>query len=206
MAYPRNHLRLVVSGTLYGSEQFAYGVNLIRTTDGAAAPTTVPAAVLTAVETYHQAASTAPALVNLIKLNEIGVDGKYIRQSTVLHDYGTTPKAGGGAASRGRFYLPIPNVGSALGGDGRVTVVERDNQRTFATTFISSLNAAVPGWSVGVVSDVGVGRERTVRNVRVGRVLDTMRSRRTSLVEDYSVGPEVGGYVATDFGGGGGGF
>jgi hypothetical protein len=49
----------------------------------------------------------------------------------------------------------------------------------------------VAGWQVGIVSNIGAGAERAVTGVRVGQALDTIRSRRENVPEDYLYGPRV---------------
>src|SRR5829696_1180948 len=133
MTYSRQFLRLVVSGTLYQREGFSWGLSLISNGTGVGpAPTGISTGVRTAIETFHNATSSAPAKLSLIKLNLIGTNGRYVNPTTVLHDYGTSPisPTGGvlhapqialavtlqsgvarGRAKAGRFYIPSPRFG-----------------------------------------------------------------------------------------------
>lgn len=147
------------------------------------------------------------------KLNRIGVDGKYMEDFTREHTY-ATPVAGGvagpipaqialaitlrtaaerGRASKGRFYVPVPSVISTLGTDGRVTVAQGQQQANAARSLIQALNTALNGVThggfsdvrAGVVSKEGTGTQHLVITTSCGRVPDTIRSRRSKLVEDH---------------------
>lgn len=97
--------------------------------------------------------------------------------------------AGGPRGGRfGRFYLPM--LASSIDSSGRYSANTAStlcaNVRTALTAVNTALTTAV-GSDVELVvaSGRGDGENRPVRLVKVGRVPDTMRSRRTSLVEDY---------------------
>lgn len=209
MAYPRPFLRLVASGTLYAVESWSWSLSLIPNFDNTpTAPEEVPADVIAAVQTFHTSAGIgSDARLNTVKLNMIGTDGRYVDQdTTVLHDYplpgiaGTGPSglvpqiawavtlrtaATRGLAHAGRFYIPVPAVSVAEGGVvGTAAAIALADD---AATLVNDLNAALPSWRVGVVSDVRTGAARQVTRVEVGRVLDTVRSRRTNLPENYQV-------------------
>lgn len=204
MAYAEPFLRLVVSGSLFGVERFSYGMSLVTSFNNPPLdePTEVPQAIIDALSAFHNTANFPIACaLDTIKLNLIGEDGRYVNQDTVLYEYetpvigtaSTAPPAqvawavtlgtaaSRGLASRGRFFLPTPTV--AIGADGRVSesaALARANQ---VAQLVADITAAVPGFSVGVVSNVGAGARRPVTHVEMGRVLDTMRSRRRSLDE-----------------------
>lgn len=218
MTYAAPFLRLVLSGTLHTVEGFSFGVSLISDGSGVEAPAEVPAGVVTAAQTLMTGAIISGAAdLDTIKLNLIGTDGRYAGDNTVMHEF--APPVGGtytatnapqvaiavsldtaarrGLATRGRFYLPTPVP--VVKEDGRIDAASATAFATAATTFLQSVSAALPGWIPGVVSNVGAGAQRPVTNVRVGRVYDTIRSRRTSLPEDYVTGPTIFGGGAGDF-------
>lgn len=88
-----------------------------------------------------------------------------------------------GRASHGRIYPPSGRF--MPDSDGRVPVATANNAAGSAATLIRDLNAVVAGAgtaSVVVFSNVGQLVEN-VQSVRCGRVVDTMRSRRSSLDE-----------------------
>jgi hypothetical protein len=153
--------------------------------------------------------SDAASLATL-KLNEIGTDGRYTRQETVFYDYPTPIKGAGsnhpapqvalavslrtpirrGRAARGRFYLPLPNVpvGGVGGADLYPGTISATNQGEYligVRNLCQAINDAVDGYTIGVTSDIGPGTEQPVTHVAVGRVYDTIRSRREKFVEEH---------------------
>jgi hypothetical protein len=86
-----------------------------------------------------------------------------------------------GRASKGRFYLP-PAVRS-LGIDGRLAIADADAIETSARTWLGAINGTAQVSNVAVMSKLGDGTTHDVTAVGVGRVVDTMRSRRRSLLE-----------------------
>lgn len=224
MTYPANFLRLAVTGPLHTTESFTYTLSFMRTVSGTAAPTSVPAGVRSAVETFHAAVSSSAAKIQRIKLNEIGPAGKYVSPQTVEHDYAGSPFAGTGAvsnppqialavtlrtavdrgrASSGRFFIPSPLAGVLA--DGTLAPAFASTVLGHVNTFLGSMHTALPGYRVCVASNVGTGTIREVDHVEVGRVLDTIRSRRAKLPEAYVAGTQLSGY-SSGFSGGGGGF
>lgn len=208
MVYANPFLRLVGSGTLYsGQEQFSFGLSLIRNIPGQNAPTSVPAGVITAFTDLWATNTliTTATKLSTIKLNEIGTNGKYLADTTVYHDF-LTPLPGTvatnvppqialaislvtararGRAHAGRFYLPCPGIGvSAV--TGVLSVADQNKYRDACVTFLNKINLSVPGFQVGVTSDLGTGREEEVTAVRVGQAMDTIRSRRSKMPENYS--------------------
>ena len=106
--------------------------------------------------------------------------------------------AASGPTGRGRFFVPSPQIGT-LGADLRLATPVQQDFVTFCTAFVAAVNtaaAAVAGGSLGRVvvpsgGSVSQGiapANRPVTQVRVGRVVDTMRSRRNALLEAYVVG------------------
>lgn len=156
-------------------------------------------------------------------MNLIGTDGRYVDKFGTVEHVLTTPAAGGGGAqyppqvaaavtletnasrglaSKGRFYVPSP-VGSFETGPGLFSISAAANLAIRATTLVEDLNEELEGWTVAVVSGTRTGAARLVNRVSVGRVLDTIRSRRTSLVEDRQAGADI---AVPAFEGGGGSF
>lgn len=214
MVYPGNFIRLVASGTLYGAETFSFGLSIIPnfTSIDDPDPADYIDDVATAVGTYFNTVGVDnSASLTLLKLNMIGPNGRYVSDDeTVQYEYDPPVTGNGsgnpapqvalaislmtdrarGRAHMGRFYLPVPSA--PLAEDGRITVALATLFATGTTTLLDNINAAMPtNWDVGVASDVGTGAFEPVRRVRVGRVLDTIRSRRRSLDEAYVVGPDL---------------
>ena len=78
-----------------------------------------------------------------------------------------------------------PSAFATVSTDGRMTASNALGMANGVKTLITSLNSryALVG-RVGVASNAGTGRFEHVTRVSVGRVIDTMRSRRSTQVED----------------------
>jgi hypothetical protein len=208
--FDSEHLYLQWGGTLPGSEEWSCGVRIASTTPGAFVgwSSGMETAMAAALATFHASADAqiAPsAVLTFMKLNDIGVDGRYLQPITHEHIFANI--AGGGTAAktppnqvacavslltavsrgpahRGRFYMPLPTVTPY--GDGGFDPTQRDSIVTAATTLLTALNAADAGHKVAVFSrKSGAAAHRLVTSIKVGRVLDTQRRRRSSLVEAY---------------------
>lgn len=146
---------------------------------------------------------SASAQLTSIKLNRIGTDGLY--EDTEAKEYVLSPAIpGGGAAGlipqlsivttfrggdeRGRagkgrmFWPPVNGYNNALDATGHISESTATNIGLGAVTLIRAINAAYLDAElaalVGIASSVGTGRFQPVARVTVGRVVDTMRSRR----------------------------
>lgn len=90
-----------------------------------------------------------------------------------------------GPTGKGRIYLPLPIL--AVGGDGTVGQGTMDTVGLAVAAFVKNINNVPgidrPGTQVVVASSKGYNSP--VIGVRVGRVLDTIRSRRSQLDEVY---------------------
>lgn len=86
-----------------------------------------------------------------------------------------------GRAHAGRFYLPPAFF--AVAGDGRILATDADAIEAAARTWLLAINATAQVRAVQVMSKLGTGTSTDVTAVGVGRVIDTMRSRRRSLAE-----------------------
>ncbi len=93
-----------------------------------------------------------------------------------------------GPSSRGRFYLPLPVYSADT--DGRLDAASVNTMRTAAVAFLDAVNLAASNATplssrkVGILSRNGTNPQ--VTGVRVGKVPDTMRSRRRSMLEEHS--------------------
>jgi hypothetical protein len=157
---------------------------------------------------YHQNANliiSQKARLSSVKLNHIGVDGRYTETATnevILADLpgngplnpvhpnqialaiSLTTGYSRGPAHRGRFYLPLPSY--SLTPEGSIAPANAELAAQETQTFIDGLNAVNEGWQVAVFSrKLGAPAIRPVTGVEVGRVYDTQRRRRRSLIEDY---------------------
>lgn len=155
------------------------------------------------------------APLTYVKVNRIGTDGRYMDPESMTHVY-PTPIPGGGAgtgvapqiaivaslktdferglASKGRMYLPPATGFINPSSDGRATTLSAERVAGSVSTLINRVNTDFEtvnggdfGGTVAIISDKGAGAFHFVTSVVVGRVLDTMRSRRSSLDEDYQL-------------------
>jgi hypothetical protein len=216
------HLRLTMSGEVRPFpgqviERFAFRLNLSDPPGLPGDPNYVEGRLADyaadAVAFFARAASNISALCFLteVKLARIGIDGKYV-SDPLIAEVNQAGGAGGGITNplqvahaitletdgrgstrRGRFYLPLPASGVGAS-DGLVPNPVRDNVLQSCQTFLQDLNN-VPGLEgnaprVTIASSKGYNTD--VTGVRVGRVYDTIRSRRRSLDESYSAILAVG--------------
>lgn len=96
-----------------------------------------------------------------------------------------------GASGRGRFYIPLPSMNLSVA-DLTIAADQADLVQASAAALVNNINNApgidVLGLQVIVASTKGFNTE--VTGVRVGRVMDTIRSRRNAIPEGYrSVSP-----------------
>lgn len=139
-----------------------------------------------------------------VKHNRIGVDGRYLRDTTNLVEFDPVIAGPGGASSikpnqvalavtletgqqrglahRGRMFLPAPRWNVL--GDGRISAADAASAATGVASLFSALNAIPEFGTVAIYSDVREGAMRPVTDVTCGRVYDTIRSRRTSMAEE----------------------
>lgn len=209
--YDSAHIYLQWGGKLPGGEQWSCG---LRFAGPSATAETDAAAMLpgaaAAVVAYHQRTGTyvgAPAKLSYVKCNGVDTDGHYISLGTNQALYADL--AGGvtgsvpvhplqvalcvslltgysrGPAHRGRFYLPLP--ATPVDANGTISSTDAGLVDTSSETFLTALNSVNAAWDVAVFSrKAGAPAHRVVTGMAVGRVLDTQRRRRRSLVEAYT--------------------
>lgn len=208
-----DHVRVTVSGQLgltgSGYEKFAWGFAI----GGSFISDALADDVVDAVEAYFSDPGTfvhGSAKMTQVKFASIDADGHYVGVPYVV----ASTVVGGGADTihppqvswcvsvaavpdpgdpitpsgrrRGRWYLPlpVPAIDSATG-----EVSDRSTAATLASNtvaFIEATNAAIGGPAIVVASSID--GNHTINQVRVGRALDTIRSRRRDLLEDYAIG------------------
>lgn len=88
-----------------------------------------------------------------------------------------------GQPIKGRFYLPPPHA-SLYSSVGRLS--NPDSWAGFIGEYFAALNDAQEPTITPVVWSRTLGTFSAVQSVRVGDVLDTVRSRRNALVEQYT--------------------
>lgn len=147
--------------------------------------------------------------IDWAKLAVIKTDGHYQGSPTLAEQTG---KAGGsgafpqppqlaavvslwsgdtfGRANRGRSYLPVPYMflNTQAVTEPRATVAAANSLRDLFKVFLADVAGEVDGVTLGtfpaIMSSLGSGTTKHVQKIACGRVIDTMRSRRTSLQED----------------------
>lgn len=210
------HLRLTCSGVFKLSsgsiwETFAYRVNL-SSPPGLAIPFSLQRATDYAADAvaFHGSAGpniSAVARLTEVKLAKIGPLGKYLLDPFIIAVDQPGGNPGGlsqapqvawamsmgsarrGPTGKGRFYIPLPNV-TPNSADGKVDAVAANNANNALKIFLDNLNntPGVDGQAPKVVIASRKGYNSDVTTCRVGRVLDTVRSRRQAVGESY-VGP-----------------
>jgi hypothetical protein len=165
------------------------------------------------VQAFHTSAGAnicQEAMLTQVKLAEIGPDGKYTQDPLIV----SMETRGGngamkyplqvahcvsleadrrGASGKGRFY--IPGTQAAINPDnGLISVAAAEAARGAVVTLLNNLHN-VPGLDPANVPRVTVastkGYNSDVTKVRVGRALDTIRTRRNSLSEQYTTYVDV---------------
>lgn len=211
--YLAPHVLIKWGGTLPGNEEWSCQVRMGRVgagpwpdiTSGATAPALGWANAVTAFHTNGSARIGSSALITYIKVNMIGVDGKYALANTNTRNI--VPNPGGGSAApiypnqvslavtfktafaRGpghntRIFLPIPNP--LIQTDGRISASDATSIKGAALDFTAALNAVSPLYVLSVFSRVaGAPTQRPVTTCVVGRVFDTQQRRRAALPESY---------------------
>lgn len=207
MAPVQTLYRLVWGGRLYEAEQWSCSLHVNSPAGLNLAASTFQAA-LTAWMGDGGAAINDKAHLDEIKFNEIvPTTGRYALPTTNVlaqNDIAVGTTQGGapqlslvislrtalprGRGHAGRFYSPTGNLG--VGSDGRISAVAAAGAAAAGAQLVSSINDVVAvGTGKVVVFSKIAQTVQEVTSVRVGRVIDTMRSRRTSLSEEPSAAP-----------------
>ena len=152
----------------------------------------------------NQTAGIHPlAQLRTVKVSDIGPNGKLIGNAAVHNGLTAGASTAGqlnppqvalvmslgtglrGGRNRGRVYLPLP----ALVFDASFALTEpgRGNAESTFVTFLQTINAQYPGQK-GVIVASSKAVNTKVTTVRCGKILDTIRSRRTKLKELYDTG------------------
>jgi hypothetical protein len=173
---------------------------------------TVLADIAADMRAFHVRSATqiSPAAVlEVVKIAPIGSDGKYLADAVVVNVVdapggslespavitSTLPQsavavslvtARRGPTGKGRFYVPMspqPLDQTTL----LMSETARDNLKASTQTLINALNnqPGVDALDLKVVVASSKGYNTVVTGVRVGRVVDTIRSRRRSIPETF---------------------
>lgn len=211
MAYAP-HVRVQWGGTIYdapvGGNAVEIWSNTLSLADvGAATAEAAQGAIASSIKAFHSRLDTgisANCAIEYVKVNRIDAAGHYAEDTTnVVYDtargaLGTKNIIQGSLRvsiddgsrnprARGGWYIPC--FGRAVGTDYRLSTANRDEVLSSTGTLLTELNN-IPSISVVVASSVD-GSLRTVSRLRVGRVVDVIRSRRNALLEDYAAAAVV---------------
>jgi len=229
MAYSTPYHYLTFGGPYGASEQWSVGLKMAtsgtaRTQEDEQTILTAMQATLTTQWNLESNPVGNSAALAWVKYNLVGTNGKYVNNWTSVKDFapvlsgtqGPYPfqialvatlqtDAARGLASKGRIFLPCPRY-PIDGADRRISSANALAAATWVAGLITAVNDVPNVGSVYVFSAGGnrngvltPGTRRLVNAVSVGTVLDTMRSRRTNLVEQRSVAPVQGVAVGGDF-------
>jgi hypothetical protein len=213
MAYPGMFHRLVIAGSLYNDIWNTSLSIVPPSGSGSGMPAVTDArlaAVAADVSNWWTGGGAfglipiSSASVKSIKLNRIGPDGLYQDNETKEHIY-PVPLVGGGSpgappqlavvatlrtdverglASKGRMYLPPCAGFTSMQADGRAQAGDALRVAGRVINLVQFLNTTYGAdGKVGVASSTRGGAFRIVQRVTVGRVVDTMRSRRSTQIE-----------------------
>lgn len=212
------HIRVTALGRLGATgERFAYGLNMSALGANPTVTANFPTwdDIAADIRDFHGSQSanlSATAILEEVKFASIGPDGKYT-SDPYLVDVADAPggvaanafvlpqtalavslnTARRGPTGKGRFYLPMVSR-SVDPVTCLLSVADATTTATGTATLISNLNNQpgvdqFPGFQVVVASTKGYNTP--VTSVRVGRVLDTIRSRRRQLDEQYAANVAV---------------
>lgn len=214
MTYSDPHTYVTFGGTAFGGkETWQFGLRFGRQWGGRADLQALQDAATTYIAASGTGISAA-AKLEWVKVADINEDGHYDGDEWPrVKDFTPVPGAVGagdhvvpqasmcisldtdqnrGLAHAGRYYLPCTGI-MAHTTDGGVTVADQAALLATTKTFLDKLqdiaddigpNPLHDTW-LAVHSKVGTGAMHRVTHVRVGRVVDTIRSRRASLDEAY---------------------
>lgn len=213
MPFPHPHHLLSFGGPHWGTDEWSCGLRLSRRD-----PYESDAAQNAALAKYAEAIrlawtdSTSPlgalqSPLTWVKLNRIGLDGRYTSQKTYAQDLVAASSGSNapyppqvamvatletgavrGLAHRGRIFLPSPILNISLA-DGHIPAATREGRAVAVASMIMRINDVEPFVSVIVGSQTREGALRYVNGVTIGSVLDTMRSRREQIREERTSAP-----------------
>jgi hypothetical protein len=207
--YDTAHIYVQWGGKLPGLEQWSCGFRMFGPGASAAADATAMLpGIAAALHAFHIRATSkisSLAKFSYVKCNGVGTDGKYLEEGTNQAIYADIPGGGVGSAlpnqialavtwetgfSRGpahsgRIYLPSPAV-ALVESENRISAADAVTIGTSVDTLRTAVNQVNAAWELAVFSrKAGAPGHRAVTGCRIGRVLDTQRRRRRSVVENY---------------------
>lgn len=127
--------------------------------------------------------SSDPFVIDVAPTPGGGADRGSLPQASLCVSFGTERY---GPTGMGRFFLPMPS--HAVGADFSIGALAAEAVRNRTVQLVDNLNdePGIDVLGIGVCVSSTKGYNSRVTKVRVGRVIDTMRSRRRSLLEQYT--------------------
>lgn len=207
MPFLRQHYLLAFGGPLF-TEGEQWSMSLRSTPNFAEGGAGSAEDTLTELEAVLRTWwATGPASPNAklgwLKYNRIAADGKYMHEWSNTRELTTlvTPSASTtrfppqcavvatletgvtrGLAHRGRLFIPVPK--HTIAETGRLSAASATDMATSVATLLTNLNGVANYGTNIVASSVREGAERPITGVSMGRVIDTVRSRRAQLKEE----------------------
>lgn len=189
-------MRLTIGGPLYTTDQWSNTFYF----DSPGTDQPDEAAMLSALTSY-QFLLMQPAKIGYWKYNEISkATGKYLTNDSHTHEVNPALSGSGtpvppqltmalslrsdftrGPAHAGRVYLPFA---PAVGSDGRISSGDRDNYQAYAKLAIQGFVATKT--HLPIIWSQKSQLMQPIRTLAIGRVVDTQRRRRKSLIEQYT--------------------
>jgi hypothetical protein len=218
MTYDRQSTYLTWGGTIGGSgiDGWQCGVHLTPPAAGGSAMLPGQSMLDTllngAIKTFHTSAGAAialPCLLTWAKAALLGLDGKYLLESTYstvtpapgakAAPYTGGPQLSGvvtlwsggtlGQANYGRFYVPWWEA--AVDSSARVIAPAIADFQAAALVLVNGINSwsvanLGAGYRIRIMSKLGGGTTKDATKLRVGNVKDTQQRRRRQLTETYT--------------------
>lgn len=220
MAVPE-HIKIVFRGVFDGTpEIWSFGTKWTSKNAGdpdAHASDVGDAGVLAALNAlFGNSNFQASAVCTGWRAYDIGSDGNMVGNPKIVEYVGAGRPKGTAAAHKyppqialcvtteaedrgpgrlGRFFLPGPSI--SLDTDGRLSTGGAGTYLTLVTQFLKDVSDSIDapftlvGSSMINVSAVGTGTSQVVKRLRMGRVYDTLRTRRAAMDEGYIPGGDI---------------
>lgn len=208
--FSNEHWLVTWGGTLPSGETWSNGIRMTPfNSDPVLNPLdTEGTAIANAVRTFYGACPIGVyTMLDHVKVNTIGIDGKYKYPITLDDIFAPISGSGGanlypnqvalvlswetgfnrGPAHTGRIYLPSPTTPLTANTD-YIAPAAAHAVDVAGGAFIAALNAVNVNMHAAVMSrKSGAATYRAILTTRCGRVLDTQRRRRRSVPELYEL-------------------
>lgn len=210
--FDSTHIYVQWGGKLPGDEEWSCGFRMWKAAGSTPSDATaLLSQVSAAISAYHLRSTShisAKVKLSFVKCNAIDVNGHYQGAGTTEQLFADVSGGGTGSgnnpnqialavslttgfsrgpAHRGRFFNPCPDVG--VDTDGTISPGQALETATSAKALMTAINLGGAEQMVVMSRKAGAPGHRAVTGAQVGRILDTQRRRRNSLLENYSTAP-----------------